>query len=92
VQNQWLILLVISSIALFLIVGKTLKGSWNPFKWVWMGVINVLIGALGLYFINLFGHFVNFNIPINLITASVVGVLGLPGLVSVVLVKLWVGI
>jgi inhibitor of the pro-sigma K processing machinery len=68
------------------------KSSTNPFKWAWIGTINLLIGGLGLYFFNLFGQMIDLQIPINLITAAVVGLLGLPGLVVLLIAKVFIGV
>lgn len=50
-----------------------------------IGVLfNSLVGAAILFVLNLFG----LNIPINMITSVIVGFLGIPGVVLLVILKL----
>lgn len=49
-------------------------------------VLNVLIGLLILWLVNKFGGSIGIpNIPINFLTALVVGIFGLPGVIVLVL-------
>ncbi|MBY0121974.1 pro-sigmaK processing inhibitor BofA family protein [Bacillus sp. S/N-304-OC-R1] len=73
-------------ILLLLFIGTPLK----PVKMVGQGVIKVLIGALFLFFLNTFGNQFGIHVPINLVTASVSGFLGIPGLFSLVAIQTWV--
>lgn len=51
-------------------------------------IINILLGIVVLWLINKFGGSLGISIPINIITAIVVGVLGLPGVIILVLLNL----
>ena len=51
-------------------------------------VINVLLGILVLWLINRFGGSLGINIPVNIITGLVLGVLGLPGVIILLLLNL----
>ncbi|MEH7125577.1 pro-sigmaK processing inhibitor BofA family protein [Bacillus sp. JJ1532] len=73
-------------ILLLLIMGTPLK----PVKMVGQGIIKILIGALFLFFLNTFGNQFGIHVPINLITASVSGFLGIPGLFSLVAIQTWI--
>lgn len=73
-------------ILLLLLIGTPLK----PVKMIGQGVIKVLIGALFLFFLNTFGNQFGIHVPINFITASVSGFLGIPGLFSLVAIQTWV--
>lgn len=70
-------------ILLLLVLGAPLK----PIRWIGQGVIRLMIGALLLFFLNAFGSLVDINIPINIITASVSGFLGIPGLISLIAIE-----
>ncbi len=49
-------------------------------------ILNVLLGMLILWLVNKFGGSIGIpNIPINIITALVVGILGIPGVIILVL-------
>lgn len=49
--------------------------------------LNVFIGIIGLFIINLIGLNYNFNIAINEYSALILGILGFPGLILLVFLK-----
>ena len=51
-------------------------------------IINILLGVVVLWLINKFGGSLGIAIPINFITALVVGILGLPGVIILLLLNL----
>lgn len=51
-------------------------------------ITNIALAALFIYFINFTGIFTDFRIPINPTTMIVIGVLGIPGLILVIALKL----
>lgn len=73
-------------LVLFMILSRSVI---RPLKWIWFGVIYTALGALVLFLLNLVGELVHFRIPINPVTAFITGVLGLPGLLYLVLVKIF---
>ena len=50
--------------------------------------INIVLGILILWLLNKFGGGLGISIPINIITALVVGILGIPGVIILVLLNL----
>jgi inhibitor of the pro-sigma K processing machinery len=70
-------------ILLLLFIGTPLK----PIRFLGQGVIKILIGALLLFFLNAVGNQFGLHIPINLITSSVSGLLGIPGLCALVVIQ-----
>lgn len=60
----------------------------KPLKGIFILVLNSLLGGLGLYIFNLIFASFGFAIGLNPVTAAVCGMLGLPGLVLLILVKL----
>lgn len=50
--------------------------------------INIVLGILILWLLNKFGGSLGISIPINIITALVVGILGIPGVIILVLLNL----
>lgn len=68
-------------IALFIIL-KLL--AW-PLKKIFKMLINVAIGIVGLYLFNHFSGNFGFEVPINWITALIVGLLGIPGFIGVLI-------
>ena len=59
-----------------------------PIKTILKLVINSILGGLTIFIINLIGSFFNFHIGLNLITSIFIGVLGIPGAVVIVIIKL----
>lgn len=52
-----------------------------PLKIIIKLIINSILGGLLIFVINLIGTAFNFHIGLNMITAVIVGILGLPGAV-----------
>ena len=51
-------------------------------------IINIVLGIVILWLLNKFGGSLGIAIPINIITALVVGILGVPGVIILVLLNL----
>ena len=61
----------------------------NPVKKVLKLIVNSILGAGSIFLINLIGGaFFDFHIGINIFTSILVGLLGVPGTVCIVLVKI----
>lgn len=60
-----------------------------PLKWLARLIGNAIIGGIILYIFNFIGGFWGLNIGINVITALIVGILGIPGVV-LLLVLQWI--
>lgn len=70
------ILAVFLAIGAIYIIGMLLV---VPIKIVIKFIINGIIGAVVLFFLNIFGGFIGITIAINPITALIAGFLGIPG-------------
>lgn len=70
-------------ILLLLIIGTPLK----PLRFAGAVAMRVIIGALLLFFLNTFGQAAGLHVPINIFTAGVSGLLGLPGVGALVAIK-----
>lgn len=62
-----------------------------PVKLIFKLLINAAVGFLLLFLANFVGGFFNFIIPVNLITCVVAGVFGVPGVIFLVIVILFLG-
>ena len=60
----------------------------NKIKKILKLIINSILGGLTIFLINLVGGIWGFHIGLNIFTSILVGVLGLPGAVCLVIVKL----
>ena len=58
-----------------------------PLKIIWKLVINSSIGFIILLAINFFGEGIGIEMPINLITAIIIGFLGLPGIITIFIIN-----
>lgn len=78
------IVIIAAVIIVFYVLFKLFK---IPVKTVTMAIFNILIGACTLFVANyVFGLF-GFTIGINPVTAVIAGFLGIPGLVTLVLLN-----
>lgn len=70
-------------IFILLIIGAPIK----PIRFIGNIAVKLIIGALMLFFVNAFGTLINFHIPINGVTASISGFLGVPGVILLIAIK-----
>lgn len=61
-----------------------------PIKTILKLIINSVLGGLIIFIINFIGSFLNFHIGLNLITSIFVGILGIPGAIVIVIIKLFI--
>ena len=65
--------------------------SWiflKPFRILWKVILNSIIGALCLIVFNYFGQYTGVNIGVNEYTAITIGILGIPGFIAILLIKI----
>lgn len=84
-----IILIFIACIAIILIFGKTFL---MPAKWIIKLIGNSILGAGLIFIINLVGTSFDFHIGFNIINSIIVGILGIPGAVLLVILKIFCGI
>jgi inhibitor of the pro-sigma K processing machinery len=58
-----------------------------PLKWILKLIFNALIGGVLLWLVQLIGAPLGLHIVINPLNALIVGILGLPGMIMVVLLQ-----
>ena len=76
-------------IILLFILGRLLL---VPLKVVMKLIYNALLGAIAILAVNFIGGLFGFHIALNIYTAFIVGTLGVPGFVLLVILKLIFGI
>jgi inhibitor of the pro-sigma K processing machinery len=86
-STEWVIGLVVIGIMLLITASKSVA---RPIRWIGFAAMQVVIGAILLFFANLVGEMADFHIPINPVTAVLVGFLRLPGLAALIAIKLWI--
>lgn len=83
---------LLSILAIFLAVGAVyILGILLvlPMKLIVRLVINGIVGAIALIVFNMFGSYLGITIGVNPITALIAGFLGIPGVLLMIFVKLF---
>ena len=62
-----------------------------PIKKVLKLILNSILGGIVIFLINLIGGNFGFHIGLNIFTSIIIGLLGLPGEVCIIIVKLLIG-
>jgi inhibitor of the pro-sigma K processing machinery len=79
-----IIIVAILALVVFIILKK-------PIKIIFKLILNTIIGFLALFVINYLGAFIGISIAVNWINAVIVGVLGVPGVALILLLK-WIAV
>ena len=58
-----------------------------PLKIIWKLIVNAVVGGITLILINFLGGFIGVHIGINFLTALIVGILGVPGVVLILIAQ-----
>ena len=77
----------IGLLLLYLLGSSLMKIFKIPARIVISIFINSILGGLMLFLINIFGNAYNFEIGINPINALTIGILGIPGLIMLIILK-----
>ena len=62
-----------------------------PIKKILKLVLNSVIGGFTIFLINLIGASFDFHIGLNFFTSIIIGLLGLPGAVVLIVIKILIG-
>ena len=82
---SWLLLIASVIVGIILLI-KLLSA---PFRWIIKLLLNALMGFAMLFVVNFFGGFIGIELGVNLINALIAGFLGIPGIVLLVAIKLF---
>ena len=82
------IIAFLASICVIFIVGRLFL---VPLKKILKILLNSVIGGILLYILNLIGGTFNFYIGINIFTCIMTGLLGVPGIICLIIVKILLG-
>ncbi len=80
--------LALGALCAFAVLG-TLRLFSAPLRLALKVLVNTLLGFAALFLVNLASGFTGFSLGLNLLNALTVGVLGIPGLVLLALLKLF---
>jgi len=84
VDVKWWLLIALLGILFFMLVTRSVR---IPLKWMIFGILYTAVGGLVLFVLNTVGQYLQIQIPVNPITAFIAGVLGIPGIIYLLLVK-----
>ena len=59
-----------------------------PIKTILKFILNSIMGGFIILIINIIGGYFGFHIGLNIVTSIIVGILGIPGAILVILIKL----
>lgn len=86
-MHEYAIVIVIASLlllSLLIFIPKKLM------KWTWKIAAKLTIGACCLFVLNVVLNRYGINMPINLITTSISGFLGIPGIAAVAVIQIYI--
>lgn len=76
--------LVVAGVLLLALLYKVIK---TPIKWAFKLLVHAAIGFVALFVINLLGQPIGLQLGLNWLNAVVAGVLGVPGVILLILLK-----
>lgn len=82
-----IIVLILALVLLGFLIKLILKLLKTPLKIVWKLLIHALGGFVALFIINLLGGFIGVSLEFSWVNAIVVGVLGVPGVILLLIIK-----
>ena len=82
------VLIYIACVVGIFIIGKIFA---FPMLKILKLVLNSVLGGLFIFIINLIGNVFSFHIGLNYITSIFVGILGIPGAILLIILKLFLG-
>lgn len=62
-----------------------------PIKTILKLIVNSVLGGITIFIINLIGSIWGFRIGLNLVTSIFIGILGIPGVIVIIIIKLILG-
>ena len=80
-------LVILGCIAVLWIIGKIFS---VPLKALFKLIVNSVLGGLLIFIINLIGSAWEFHIGLNVVTTVLVGLLGIPGAILLIILKLFI--
>lgn len=79
-----IILTYLACICFIFLFGKLLV---KPMKFILKLLLNSILGGVIIFLINLIGMKFSFHIGLNVVTSAVVGILGIPGAILLIVLK-----
>lgn len=80
---KYLVIIAICAVVVF-ILAKVIAAPAKVIKQV---IINIVLGTFMLYLINYVGSYFNYSLGFNTVNAVIIGLLGVPGVIALVVLK-----
>ena len=80
---------IISIVVVLVLAFLFIKLLSKPMKWILKLLINTAAGYVALFLLNLLSNFTGIVFDLNFASAAIVGILGLPGVAVLLVVKLF---
>ena len=79
------VIIFLACICFLFLIGKIFI---VPIKWITKLIFNSILGGLLIFAINLIGGIWGFHIGLNFLTSIMVGILGIPGAICLIVIAL----
>lgn len=79
--------IILGCIFAFWIIGKVFS---IPLKAIGKLILNSILGGVLIFIINLVGQLFSFHIGLNVVTSLLVGILGIPGAILLIILKIFI--
>lgn len=86
-MDFYTVLIILGCIIGLWIIGKIFS---IPIKAIFKLILNSILGGILIFIINLIGGAFGFHIGLNVLTSFIVGILGIPGAVLLVIFKIFI--
>jgi inhibitor of the pro-sigma K processing machinery len=83
----WVVAIVI--VGMLVIVAAS-RSMTQPLRWAGQIALHFVIGACLLVLVNVLGEAAGLRLPVNPVTAGIAGFLRIPGLIALVIIKLYI--
>jgi inhibitor of the pro-sigma K processing machinery len=88
-MSTGLVVVYLVVLGLLYVLGRSF---WKPLNGIFQVFFHGALGALGIYIFNLVAIYWKLEIPLNPFNSLFTGFLGLPGLLSLLIIKYWIKI
>ena len=86
-MSTGLVITYLIALGLLYILGRSF---WKPFFGLFQVLFHGALGALGIYLFNLIAAYWRLEIPLNPFNSLFTGFLGVPGMISLLIVRYWI--
>ena len=77
-------LMIVAAVLLLLLFIRVIR---LPLKWLAKLALHVVMGFIALFVLNFLGTYINVSLEMNLINALITGILGVPGVLLLLIIK-----